>query len=229
MTPNDKQLHVSEHEMQTVLPSTPHGHLLSHLAREVEEESTLQPSILSAPKQSPTTSNEASISGTVQAFPESHLSPSSHNARVLQRTSSPPPILGENITTPLQSKLKQSSTSWLLAGLTSSVLAFSTWFIYREFICTRKVPRHLQLSPGRTVTVVNILSQVNIFLAWTLVDSVFESLRWTMASRTQGILITSFIGMSRATDFVGVADLLRVPGWHRIWCIQRFFEPQTPP
>lgn len=121
----------------------------------------------------------------------------------------------------LQSKFKQHSTSCLLAVLASSVLAFSTWYILTVFISEKEIPRHFRLSPGHTIIVINVLTQVVVFLVWQLVDSAFEALRWTLASRDEGVLITTFLAMSRATGFIGVADLLRVPGWHRVWCVQR--------
>jgi hypothetical protein len=124
-------------------------------------------------------------------------------------------------TSVLQSKFKQHSTSYLLAVLASSVLAFSTWFIFTVFISEKQIPRYFRLSPGQTIIVINILTHVVVFLVWQLVDSAFEALRWTLASRDEGVLITTFLAMSRATGFIGVADLLRVPGWHRVWCVQR--------
>jgi hypothetical protein len=124
-------------------------------------------------------------------------------------------------TSVLQSKFKQHFTSYLLAVLASLVLAFSTWFIFTVFISEKQIPRYFRLSPGQTIIVINILTHVVVFLVWQLVDSAFEALRWTLASRDEGVLITTFLAMSRATGFIGVADLLRVPGWHRVWCVQR--------
>jgi hypothetical protein len=101
------------------------------------------------------------------------------------------------------------------------LLGFSIWFIYTEFISEKPVPMHLQLSPGHTITIVNILSHLNVFLVVLLLEYAFESLRWSLASRKKGVSITTFLAMSRASSFAAVADLLRVPGWHRGLCIQR--------
>jgi hypothetical protein len=126
-----------------------------------------------------------------------------------------------NQTCVLDSKFKQHYATWLLAFFAASSLAISTWIIYVTFISRKQVPSYLRLSQGHTVILVNVLTHVVAYLVWQLVDSAFEALRWAIASRTTGIPVMSFLAMSRATGLLGVLDLLRVPGWHIIWCVQR--------
>jgi len=125
-------------------------------------------------------------------------------------------------TTVLQPKLKQHAAALSFGVLAILLLGSSLWFIYVEFIREKPVPKHLQLSTGHTITVVNILSHLNVFLVALLLDSAYEALRWSLASRNQGVSIATFLSLSRATGFLGIADLLRVTGWHRFLCFQRF-------
>jgi hypothetical protein len=53
-----------------------------------------------------------------------------------------------NPTSSGKSNFKQYRNTLLLAALTSSLLGFSTWLIYIEFISLKEVPRRLELPPG---------------------------------------------------------------------------------
>lgn len=121
----------------------------------------------------------------------------------------------------LENKRKQHAISLCLTLLEILLLGFSIWFIYTEFISEKPVPSHLQLSPGHTITIVNILSHLNVFLVILLLDHAFEVLRWSLASRKKGVSLATFLATSKASSFAGVADLLRVPGWHRVLCVQK--------
>lgn len=121
----------------------------------------------------------------------------------------------------LLNKRKQHATSLYLTLLEILLLGFSIWFIHTEFISEKPVPSHLHLSPGHTITIVNILSHINVFLVGLLQDQAFEILRWSLASRKKGVSMATFLATSKASSFAGVADLLRVPGWHRVLCVQK--------
>jgi hypothetical protein len=123
--------------------------------------------------------------------------------------------------TKLLTKSKQHRTSLVLIMVAILLFGVSIWFIYTEFISETPVPALLQISTGHTITIVNILSHLNIFLVSHLLESAFEAMRWSLASRRKGVSIATFLALSRATGFVGVADLLRVPGRHRILCVQK--------
>jgi hypothetical protein len=121
----------------------------------------------------------------------------------------------------LLNKRKQHEASLCLSLLEILLLGFSIWFIYTEFISEKPVPSHLQLSPGHTITIVNILSHLNVFLVVLLLDHAFEVLRWSLASRKKGVSMATFLATSKASSFAGVADLLLIPGWHRVLCVQK--------
>jgi hypothetical protein len=70
--------------------------------------------------------------------------------------------------------------------------------------------------------------EVERFLVILLLEYAFKALWWSLASRNNGFSIASFLAMSRASSFAGVADLLRGPGWHRALCVQSLV-PSNPP
>jgi hypothetical protein len=130
--------------------------------------------------------------------------------------------------TVLQKKFKQHVTSLAIAILAVFLLGFSILFIHTEFISQKPVPKHLQLSTAHTINAVNILSHLNMFLTARLLESAYEALRWSLASRRRGVSIPTFLALSRATGFMGIADLLRVHGWHQFLCFQRLVtHPNT--
>jgi hypothetical protein len=125
-------------------------------------------------------------------------------------------------TTVLRSRLRQKST-WLgLSVLAIILLAFSTWFIYIEFISEKNPPKPLELSASHTVFTVTALSHANIYIIVPLVEQSLRALRWSLASRPQGVSALSFLSLGGAIRILGLADLLRVPGRHRFYCLLRY-------
>jgi hypothetical protein len=122
---------------------------------------------------------------------------------------------------PLQPKSQRFLTTVLtgIAAVFTSV--FSVYYSYTVLVSESAVPPALDLSPGQTVLVVNVLSHVVAFLCWNLVSDSAEALRWALACGEDGILLTSFLALSRATPLSGVAYLCLVPGKHVLWALQR--------
>ncbi|KAH0559350.1 hypothetical protein GP486_004138 [Trichoglossum hirsutum] len=122
----------------------------------------------------------------------------------------------------LQSKSKQLRLSWVSALGTLLLSVFATFYAWSVLVSVDPALAPLQsLSPGKTVWVVNILSQATAFSILELLNVVFEALRWTLASGISGVQITTFLALSRATPLLGVVSLCLVKGAHRLWCIQR--------
>lgn len=122
----------------------------------------------------------------------------------------------------LQRKSRKYGPLWVLAVLAAFMSAFATYYSYRVMVDEVALPPNLQFQPGTTVLVVNILSHVVAFLCWTLFSDTTEALRWALACRPEGILLTSFLVLSRATPFIGVAFLCMTKGPHQIWAMQRY-------
>lgn len=122
----------------------------------------------------------------------------------------------------LEHKSRRLAWTWIVAIMAVIASAFSTFYSYRVLVDHHALPSSLVLSPGTTVLVVNIMSHVVAYLCWFLFSNTIEALRWALACRPEGILLTSFLAMSRATPFMGVLYLCITKGKHQIWAIQRY-------
>jgi len=121
----------------------------------------------------------------------------------------------------LQRKSRQFVTLWVTAALAVFASVFSAWYTYRVMVDENALSPALQLQPGTTVLVVNIISHITAYLCWSLFSDATEALRWALACRPEGILLTSFLALSRATPFAGVAYLCTTKGPHQLWAMQR--------
>jgi hypothetical protein len=123
-------------------------------------------------------------------------------------------------------KAKRHATLLIEAFVVVTLSIFTVYYAYTVLVSERAVPPAFVLSPGKTVSVVNILSHMVAFLSRDLLENVGEEMRWALACRTKGVLLTTFLALSRATPYSGVAYLCSVRGSHRFWCMQRcVFHP----
>jgi hypothetical protein len=169
------------------------------------------------------TSGPSGLSGGATLDPRKNNPEFTSNVLAIDTTHNHPTTMKSPApaTTALQTKLKQHTTSIIIATMTIILLGFSIWFIDIEFISEKPLPEHLQLSTRRTILLVNIISHVNVFLASLLLEISYETLRWSLASRNGGVSLSTFLALSKATSFMGITDLIRVRGWHQVLCIQR--------
>ena len=191
------------------------------------QRSMLQPPIKSNDKHEEVASGPSGLSGGAATFDQAESNPeftpnvpttnTIHNHPTTMESPAP-------ATTVLQTKLKQHTTSIILAILTTTLLGFSIWFIYIEFVSEKPLPEHLQLSTRHTILLVNIISHVNVFLVSLLLEIAYEALRWSLASRNRGVSLSTFLALSKATGFMGITDLIRVRGWHQVLCVQRLIS-----
>ncbi len=82
--------------------------------------------------------------------------------------------------------------TWAVACSDASLLGRDHLVLHPGHGRSEELPPALVLSPGRTVLVVNVLSKVTAFLSLSLFTDIIESLRWTLACRPEGVLLTSF-------------------------------------
>ncbi|KFY92697.1 hypothetical protein V498_04812 [Pseudogymnoascus sp. VKM F-4517 (FW-2822)] len=122
---------------------------------------------------------------------------------------------------PLQSKRDHFLTTWLTCAAALISTIFSVYYSYTVLVSEKAVPPALTLSPGKTVMAINVLSHVVAYLLWSLVTDAHEELRWSLACRPQGVTLTSFLVLSRATPLQGVAYLCTVWGGHILWAMQK--------
>lgn len=123
---------------------------------------------------------------------------------------------------PLQSKRDHFLTTWLTCAAALISTIFSVYYSYTVLVSEKAVPPALTLSPGKTVMAINVLSHVVAYLLWSLVTDAHEELRWSLACRPQGVTLTSFLVLSRATPLQGVAYLCTVWGGHILWAMQKW-------
>jgi hypothetical protein len=113
--------------------------------------------------------------------------------------------------TRLQSSARQLYLDWGLAA--GTVVWCIVTAIYAYNATQERPPLKILFSNSRwTLAFVSALSQISMFLVGELVQATFERVRWTLASRGKGLLLTNFLGMSRATSLIGVMGLLVLSG-----------------
>lgn len=122
----------------------------------------------------------------------------------------------------LERKSRRLATTWILAVMAISTSAFSVFYSHRVLVNKASLPSSLLLPPGATVLVVNVMSHVVAYLCLRLFSDTIEALRWALACRPEGILLTSFLAMSRATPLMGVLYICKTKGSHQVWAFQRY-------
>ena len=113
--------------------------------------------------------------------------------------------------------------AWSLAFGTAMLTACSVWYVYRVLISESPPPQLLVQSPGLTVRSVNVFAHVIVFLLSQLLCEAFEALRWSLASRDEGVSESTFLALGKAQPLFGVASLLVARGSHLWWCTNRYF------
>ena len=132
------------------------------------------------------------------------------------------------------SSVRQQWFTIILAYATATSLVFTVFFAYNSCLDYPIVRSLIFTCPERTILMLNVLSQVTIFLLGELMSSIFEITRWAFVSRDTGIPAYTFLILSRATSIIGVVMLLfartvskskfQIDG-HRFWGTQRYVSP----
>lgn len=123
---------------------------------------------------------------------------------------------------PLETKNRRFFSAWATAAASVVSSIFTLYYCYTVLVNTNAVPNVFVTAPGTTVLIVNVLSHLVAFLVWGLFSDTFEALRWALASRQKGILLTSFLALSRATPLSGVLYLCTTVGAHQFWALWRY-------
>lgn len=138
----------------------------------------------------------------------------------------------------LQNPDRFLNLNWCLFILTILCCGFTSYYAFNATL-TRPQFDIISSVPTRTIGVLNALSTVSAFLLGELIQTVFERMRWVLASRPTGVSLTEFLGMSRATSMAGVLALIcwvkpegtsgisAVLSYNRkLWIIQRYLSLQ---
>lgn len=123
-------------------------------------------------------------------------------------------------------KWKKFLVSWIL--LAASTLFFAAT-ITLSFLSSSVNPHTIFSEPGTTITVLNVGSTISVFLVGELLLAASDNLRWTLAARTKGVGLATFLGLGNATGLLKVAALFfsNLNSRDRMWCAQR--SPNSSP
>lgn len=119
-------------------------------------------------------------------------------------------------------KWKQFMLPTLLFGAAIVVVSATIWVSFRS---SAAHPMTLFNKPQNTILALSIGSTISVFLIGELLAGTYDILRWTLAARSSGIGLASFLALGRATGSYGVLRLLfsNQEVGHRKWCTQRLY------
>ena len=89
--------------------------------------------------------------------------------------------------TTIPSRSRQYRTQFFLAFISFLLSVFAFYYAYEALINPRPILGRLIFSPSTTVFVVNVLSQGVAFIMARVFSALFESFRWSLASRSRGV------------------------------------------
>lgn len=130
----------------------------------------------------------------------------------------------EETASPLESTWRQYSSTWVMIVFTTIWVVLTILFGFNSTLDKPLSSRFILPDPTQTVTILNILSHIAVFLLQNVVSDVFEAMRWAGAGMRRGILSLSFIALSRATAPLGVIYLVLFASGkgHRFWGCLRY-------
>jgi hypothetical protein len=120
-----------------------------------------------------------------------------------------------------KSPLRQHLFTLFQACLSFGLLFFTIFFAVN---CSLDPPPWQKFTfqrPERSITCLNILSHASMFVLAALTSSVFDMVRWALASSDSGLAALTFTLLGRATNVMGVLYLLlfaSVPWKSRLSC-----------
>jgi hypothetical protein len=129
-----------------------------------------------------------------------------------------------------QRPLRQQRYTILISIATAASMSFTIFFAYNSSLELPVAPDLIFERPERTILVLNVASQITIFLLAELISATLEAARWAFACSASGASAYTFLALSRATNLVGVLCLLGGHGpqpkkferdGHRLWGSQR--------
>jgi hypothetical protein len=117
-----------------------------------------------------------------------------------------------------------------LAASTVLSMTVTIFYAYNSSLEQPHIASLVARSPGRSILILNALSQFTLFFLAELTTCTMDVLRWALASSTSGTSAFTFLTLSRATSLLGAMFLsvgsTKVQGkfernGHRIWGMQR--------
>ena len=132
----------------------------------------------------------------------------------------------------LTARLRNRLATLVIAFFTVVFMTSTIFFAYNSYLEQPLVPSLVAKTPGRTILILNVMSQFTLFFLAELTRMAMDATRWALACSKRGTSGLTFLALSQATTFLGVLFLsfgkAKLPGRvqrneHRIWGTQRFF------
>lgn len=126
--------------------------------------------------------------------------------------------------TTLRSKGRQNRSLWLLLFVTFAFVLAT--LLYTILSSSPNHPITIFTHPEHTILILIIGSTISTALLGKLFLDCSELLRWSLASRPQGVGLATFLALGSTTGFTGVLHLAfssQNGVGHRKWCAQRYF------
>jgi hypothetical protein len=121
----------------------------------------------------------------------------------------------------LQSQSKQVLHAWFWVIGTTIFCSWAISFTYAVFVSDKSLPRAYDWSPSTTIQIVNVTSHVVTLITAALIGAIFNALSWSLASRSKGATLGTFLTTQKSLDMWDVGRLFFIPGTHWKWCIMR--------
>ena len=126
--------------------------------------------------------------------------------------------------TTVRSKGRHNRSLWLLFFVTFAFVLATLLYTYLSSSPTH--PITIFTEPEHTILILTIGSTISTALLGKLFLDCSELLRWSLASRPEGVGLATFLALGSTTGSGGVLDLAfsgQDGVGHRKWCAQRYF------
>ena len=128
-------------------------------------------------------------------------------------------------------RIRNQLTTYVVALVTTLCIVLTVLFTYNSSLETPLITSLIAKSPGRTILILNVLSQLTLFALWGLTTLTMDVTKWVLATGTKGTSGLTFLVLSKATSMIGALLLSFRNGKyggkcernvHRIWGVQRY-------
>ena len=127
-------------------------------------------------------------------------------------------------------RIRNQGVTIVMAFITAILMSFTIFFAYNSSLENPMLSLFVSKNPERSIVILNLASHLTLCALAELTSSVFDAIRWALASQGSGTTALTFITLSRATSFLGSIYLSmgrsQVPdnsprNDHRVWGAQR--------
>ena len=138
-------------------------------------------------------------------------------------------LLPSSTPQPLESQFGRNLFTWLLAFVTGACLIAAIIYAWAVSVTNGKFTSLIPPSTSTALVILRVLSEASATLLAALIASTLETVVWASASSKRGITMSSFLGISASTGYLGLLSLLfwktKETGadHHRIWVGNRYY------